>query len=87
MGLHSFVRDRHARLLGKAFVDTGSLWGNQASNFGASILDSQLMRVGTGIGIQWISPFGPIRVDYTFPVVQEVWDKTQNFRFSFGTRF
>lgn len=74
-------------LLGKAFVDTGSLWGNQASNFGASILDSQLMRVGTGFGIQWISPFGPIRVDYTFPVVQEVWDKTQNFRFSFGTRF
>ncbi|MDP3161899.1 MAG: outer membrane protein assembly factor BamA [Reyranella sp.] len=74
-------------LLGKAFVDTGSLWGNQASGFGASVLDSQLMRVGTGFGIQWISPFGPIRVDYSFPVVQESWDKTQNFRFSFGTRF
>ncbi len=74
-------------LLGKVFVDTGSLWGNQAEGFGASVLDSQLMRVGTGFGIQWISPFGPIRVDYTFPVVQEVWDKTQNFRFSFGTRF
>lgn len=74
-------------LLGKAFVDTGSLWGNQATNFGASVLDSQLMRVGTGFGIQWISPFGPIRVDYTFPIVQESWDKTQNFRFSFGTRF
>ena len=74
-------------LLGKAFVDTGSLWGNQAVNFGASVLNSQLMRVGTGFGIQWISPFGPIRVDYTFPVVQESWDKTQNFRFSFGTRF
>ncbi|MBX9945956.1 MAG: outer membrane protein assembly factor BamA [Reyranella sp.] len=74
-------------LLGKAFVDTGSLWGNQAAGFGASVLDSQLMRVSTGLGIQWISPFGPIRVDYAFPVVQEVWDKTQNFRFSFGTRF
>ncbi len=74
-------------LLGKVFVDTGSLWGNQAEGFGASVLDSQLMRVGTGFGIQWISPFGPIRVDYSFPVVQESWDKTQNFRFSFGTRF
>jgi outer membrane protein insertion porin family len=74
-------------LQGKAFVDTGSLWGNQAENFGASVLDSQLMRVGTGIGVQWISPFGPIRVDYSFPVVKESWDKTQNFRFSFGTRF
>lgn len=74
-------------LLGKVFVDTGSLWGNQAEGFGASVLDSQLMRVGTGFGVQWISPFGPIRVDYSFPVVQETWDKTQNFRFSFGTRF
>ena len=27
-------------LLGKAFVDTGSLWGNQAEGFGASVLDS-----------------------------------------------
>ena len=74
-------------LLGKVFVDTGSLWGNQAEGFGASVLDSQLMRVGTGFGVQWISPFGPIRVDYSFPIVQESWDKTQNFRFSFGTRF
>jgi outer membrane protein insertion porin family len=74
-------------LLGKAFVDTGSLWGNQATNFGASVLDNSLMRVGTGFGVQWISPFGPIRVDYSFPIVYEPWDKTQNFRFSFGTRF
>ncbi len=74
-------------LLGKAFVDTGSLWGNQASGFGASVLDNSLMRVATGFGIQWISPFGPIRIDYTFPVVYEPWDKTQNFRFSFGSRF
>ncbi len=74
-------------LMGKAFVDTGSLWGNQATNFGASILDSQLMRVATGIGIQWVSPFGPIRIDYSIPLIQDPWDKTQNFRFSFGTRF
>jgi outer membrane protein insertion porin family len=74
-------------LLGKAFVDTGSLWGNQATGFGASVLDSQTMRVATGLGIQWVSPFGPIRIDYAFPIVQEPWDKTQNFRFSFGTRF
>ena len=74
-------------ILGKAFVDTGSAWGNQASGYGASVLDNSLMRVGTGFGIQWISPFGPIRIDYTFPVVYEPWDKLQNFRFSFGTRF
>ena len=76
-------------LLGKAFLDVGSLWGNADATTmpGYNVLDSQLMRVGTGVGIQWISPFGPIRVDYAVPVRQENWDKTENIRFSFGTRF
>ena len=52
-----------------------------------TILDSQLMRVATGVGLQWISPFGPIRVDYAIPIQKEYFDKTENFRFSFGTRF
>ena len=74
-------------ILGKAFFDIGSLWGPADSVLATSILDSQSMRVGTGLGLQWISPFGPIRVDYAFPLVKEAWDKTENFRFSFGTRF
>jgi outer membrane protein insertion porin family len=45
------------------------------------------MRVGTGFGLQWMSPFGPIRVDYTFPLVHQPYDRLQNIRFSFGTRF
>ena len=74
-------------ILGKAFLDIGSLWGPADSVLATSILDSQTMRVGSGLGLQWISPFGPIRVDYAFPLVKEAWDKTENFRFSFGTRF
>lgn len=76
-------------LLGKAFVDVGSLWGlsSTASNNPNGVLTSNTMRVGAGLGLQWISPFGPIRIDYAFPLVQDSWDKTENFRFSFGTRF
>ena len=74
-------------ILGKAFVDIGSLWGAADNPAQVSILDSQLMRVSSGFGIQWISPFGPIRVDYAIPLQKEYWDKTENFRFSFGTRF
>src|SRR6185437_15175643 len=51
-------------LLGKAFVDIGSLWGTMDNTSLFSILDSNAMRVGAGFGVQWISPFGPIRVDY-----------------------
>jgi len=75
-------------ILGKAFVDVGSLWGlgGPAATSNA-VLTSNTMRVGTGVGIQWISPFGPIRIDYAIPVVQDPWDRTENIRFSFGTRF
>lgn len=72
-------------LLGKAFIDVGSLWGVQSTT--ASVLTSDLMRVASGVGIQWVSPFGPIRIDYAWPIAYEPWDKTQNIRFSFGTRF
>jgi outer membrane protein insertion porin family len=76
---------KEVALIGKAFVDVGSLWGVQPT--GASVLNSELMRISSGIGIQWISPFGPIRIDYAWPLQYESWDKRQNFRFSFGTRF
>ena len=78
---------REINLVGKAFVDVGSLWGASDQIYGVSILDNQLMRVSPGIGIQWVSPFGPIRVDYAWPVVYEPYDKLENIHFSFGTRF
>src|SRR5262245_16055525 len=75
-------------ILGKAFVDVGSLWGlGGPAATSNSVLTSNTMRVSTGIGVQWISPFGPIRIDYAIPVVQDPWDRTENIRFSFGTRF
>ena len=75
-------------LVGKAFTDIGSLWGVQSvTSNNTSVLSSELMRVSAGVGIQWASPFGPIRIDYALPLQYEPWDKLQNVRFSFGTRF
>ncbi|MCW5746400.1 MAG: outer membrane protein assembly factor BamA [Alphaproteobacteria bacterium] len=76
---------RELGILGKTFVDAGSLWG--AEEKGAGVMDSKLVRVSAGIGLQWVSPFGPIRVDYAVPLRRENFDKKENFRFSFGTRF
>ncbi len=62
--------------------------GVQAQSYAAtSVLTSQLMRISTGVGVQWVSPFGPIRIDYAVPLQYESWDKQQAIRFSFGTRF
>jgi outer membrane protein insertion porin family len=75
-------------ILGKAFVDIGSLWGLGGPALNSNqVLTSNLMRVSTGVGVQWVSPFGPIRIDYAIPLVYDSWDKRENIRFSFGTRF
>ena len=75
-------------IFGKAFVDVGSLWGlGGPAQYSNTVLTSNTMRVSTGVGIQWVSPFGPIRIDYAIPLQKDPWDRTENIRFSFGTRF
>ena len=75
-------------LIGKAFMDFGTLWGlGGPAVYSTTVLTSNTVRVSSGIGVQWASPFGPIRIDYAFPLVKDPWDRTENIRFSFGTRF
>ena len=75
-------------LIGKAFMDFGTLWGlGGPAQYSNTVLTSNTVRVSSGVGVQWMSPFGPIRIDYAFPLVKDPWDKTENIRFSFGTRF
>lgn len=70
---------------GALFVDAGSLWDVEDS--GADIVDDSAPRVSAGIGLLWSSPFGPIRIDIAKAFVKNDVDQTQNFHFSFGTRF
>ncbi|MBC9179529.1 outer membrane protein assembly factor BamA [Pseudoroseomonas ludipueritiae] len=70
-------------LLGRAFVDIGSL--SDAS--GDNIRDDSSPRVGVGVGVSWRSPFGLINIDLAQAVVKKSYDETQVFRFGFGTRF
>jgi len=72
-------------LSGVTFVDAGSLW--KTDDAGPTVFDESSPRVSVGAGALWTSPFGPIRVDVGFPVVKQDADRTENFRFSFGTRF
>ena len=74
-------------VFGKGFIDVGSLWGKADDSSLFNILDSQKMRVASGVGVQWVSPFGPIRLDYAWVIQKEAWDRTENLRVGFGTRF
>ena len=44
-------------------------------------------RASVGAGLIWASPFGPLRVDYAYPVMKEENDEVQNFNFGISTRF
>lgn len=71
---------------GHAFTDVGSLWHLDDVS-GGGVVDENQLRASAGLGLSWRSPFGPLRVDFGFPVVKEDYDEEENFRLNFGTRF
>ena len=72
-------------LRGAIFVDVGSLTTIDVS--GPDLLDEASPRLSVGVGLNFRSPIGPIRLDFSQALIQEEFDRTENFRFSFGTRF
>jgi outer membrane protein insertion porin family len=68
-------------LRGTAFIDGGWVWGDdQKVNLGD-------IRYSVGLGIAWISPIGPLKLSYAFPIKTEPFDRLQRFQFQIGTGF
>ena len=72
-------------LRGRLFTDIGTL--TDVDLEGADLVDGSGLRASVGLGISYGSPFGPILIDFGFPLLKESFDNTEVFRFSFGTRF
>jgi outer membrane protein insertion porin family len=75
------------------FADTGSLWATNASTVpglatslspAQQIANSQALRASVGASLIWDSMFGPIRVDYAYPIAKQNYDVTQRFQFHAG---
>ncbi len=71
---------------GRFFSDFGTITGIDDQE-PPKILDEASLRATVGFGLTYVSPFGPIEVDLATSVLDEDFDKTELFRFSFGTRF
>jgi outer membrane protein insertion porin family len=79
---------RELGINGILFSDNGTVKGVDAiSKQSTSVADSGSLRSSYGVSIAWSSPMGPIRLDFAKIAKKEVYDQTQNFRFSFGTSF
>jgi outer membrane protein insertion porin family len=85
---------KDAGLKGAIFADAGSLWDykgpTQFEATGENLTVSQnasAIRASVGAGLIWNSPFGPLRFDYSFPLLKQGGDRIQQFRFGGGTKF
>ncbi len=59
----------------------GPYYGNTSG------IDLSLIRYSAGVGIQWISPLGPLRLSYAYPLNSQPWDRIQRFQFQIGAGF
>ena len=66
------------------FIDFGNVWGVDYDN---AIDDSNVLRSSTGIGMDWLTPVGPLSFSLTQPLTKKSTDKTETFRFNLGTTF
>lgn len=72
-------------LAGRLFAEGGALF--DVDDNGAGIQDSKSPRLTVGAGVTWASPFGPLRIDFGYALIEEDFDETEIISFTFGTRF
>ncbi len=80
-------------IYGGAFLDAGTLWGLDRTNFTYSngdpdnIDDSAHFRAAAGALLFLDTPIGPLELSFGYPLVKESYDEKEVFRLSIGTRF
>ncbi|HVE90263.1 MAG TPA: BamA/TamA family outer membrane protein, partial [Burkholderiaceae bacterium] len=50
-------------------------------------IDLGNLRYSVGLGVAWISPLGPLRLSYAYPLNRKSEDRLQRFQFQIGTGF
>lgn len=74
----SFPLINRVKLRGSMFFDYGAI--------GRKNID-EIQRMSTGVGIEWITPIGPLQLIFAKPINDKPGDDTNVFEFSIGTRF
>ncbi|HZA95574.1 MAG TPA: outer membrane protein assembly factor BamA [Burkholderiaceae bacterium] len=91
--------DRTLRAL--TFIDAGWVWGQEVRRDANGVpvfvngrpqyengrVDLGDLRYSVGLGVAWISPLGPLRLSYAYPINKKPEDRIQRFQFQIGTGF
>ena len=65
------------------FADAANIWGVDYN----SSLDKSGIRTSIGIGLDWLTPVGPLTFSLAQPITKEPTDTEETFRFNIGTSF
>jgi outer membrane protein insertion porin family len=74
--LPGLENDRSVRV--SAFVDSGVV---------GETIDFNLLRVSTGVALLWVSPVGPLKISFGWPLRKQPVDDLQKFQFTIGGIF
>ena len=66
------------------FIDAANVWGVDYDN---SIDDKSKIRSSIGIGVDWLTPIGPLNFSFAETLSKADTDVTQSFSFNLGTTF
>ena len=76
---------------GGVFYDVGSVWSLDNVNGGPDgddpVDDGFILRSSAGVSIFWDTVLGPLRFNFSRPIMKEDYDEEQNFEFTVSTRF
>ena len=65
------------------FADVANIWGVDYN----SSLDKNGIRSSVGVGLDWLTPVGPLTFSFAQPITKEPTDIEETFRFNIGTSF
>ena len=71
--------DRTLRIF--LYGDVGNVWGEDEK------VTFESLRASVGAGVSWISPVGPLKLSYGYPVRKQPNDRIQRLQFQIGTAF
>ena len=77
--LPGMTRDRTIRIFG--YFDAGSIWGESQE------ISFEELRASVGIGFNWFSPVGPLKISFGKPIRKKDGDEVQTVQFQLGTSF
>jgi len=72
---------------GVLFMDAGSVWGKEITSNVSAKFNRTSIRASAGVGIEWISPVGPLTLSWSKVIKSHKVDLLRSFEFGLGTSF